>query len=192
MSTTNAPSPFVSSAVETPERNAGGSRLRSNPTEGVNVSLADYRDPLDAADVVLLTDAYARDPMGGGEALSADVCSRLAEALAETPGAFTLIARVDGRPAGIANCLTGFSTFAARPLVNVHDVGVLPEYRGGGVGKALFAAIEDEARARGACKVTLEVLSGNEPAKSLYASLGYGQYALDPVTGTAQFWEKKL
>ena len=70
----------------------------------MNVSVADYRDPLDAADVVLLTDAYARDPMGGGEALSADVCSRLADALAETPGAFSLIARMDGRPVGIANC----------------------------------------------------------------------------------------
>ncbi len=158
----------------------------------LTVETANYSDPLDAADVVLLTNSYARDPMGGGEALSADVCSRLTDALAETRGAFSLIARVDGRPAGIANCLTGFSTFAARPLVNVHDIGVLPEYRGRGVAKALFAAIEDEARARGACKVTLEVLSGNEPAKALYSALGYGQYALDPAAGTAQFWEKTL
>jgi GNAT superfamily N-acetyltransferase len=158
----------------------------------LTVEPADYSDPLHAADVVLLTDAYARDPMGGGERLSADVCNRLVDGLAATPGAFSLIARVDGRPAGIANCMTGFSTFAARPLVNVHDLGVLPEYRGRGVGRALLAAIEQEAARRGACKVTLEVLEGNELAKKLYAELGYGQYALDPATGTAQFWEKKL
>lgn len=53
-------------------------------------------------------------------------------------------------------------------------------------------AVEEEARSRGACKITLEVLGGNEGAKALYASLGYGNYALDPEAGTAQFWEKKL
>lgn len=158
----------------------------------LTVEAADYSDPLHAADVVLLTDAYARDPMGGGKPLPRDVCDRLVAGLAATPGAFSLIARVDGRPAGIANCMTGFSTFAARPLVNVHDVGVLPEYRGRGVGRALLAAIEEEAEQRGACKVTLEVLEGNRPAKQLYADLGYANYALDEATGTAQFWEKKL
>ena len=158
----------------------------------LTVALADYADPLDAADVVLLTDAYARDPMGGGEPLLLDVCERLVEGLAGQPGAFSLIARVDGEPAGIANCFTGFSTFAARPLVNVHDLGVRPEYRGRGVGRTLLAAVEAEAERRGACKVTLEVLSGNEPAKALYAAVGFAGYGLDPAAGTAQFWVKSL
>ena len=132
----------------------------------LTIALADYADPLDAADVVRLTDAYARDPMGGGAPLPPEVCDRLAEGLAAQPGAFSLIARVDGEPAGIANCFTGFSTFAARPLVNVHDLGVKAEYRARGVGRALLEAVESEARRRGACKVTLEVLSGNAPAKA--------------------------
>ncbi len=158
----------------------------------LTVTLADYADPADAAAIVDLLDAYARDPMGGGEPLGDDVRAHLVERLAAHPGAFSLIARVAGEPVGLANCLTGFSTFAARPLVNVHDVAVLPGHRGKGIGKALFAAIEGEAKKRGACKVTLEVLSGNTPACALYASLGYGQYALDPAMGNAQFWEKKL
>ena len=58
--------------------------------------------------------------------------------------------------------------------------------------RALFAALETEARARGACKVTLEVLSGNVPARALYASLGYGDYVLDPNAGHALFWQKRL
>ncbi len=158
----------------------------------LTVEVADYGDALDAADLLLLLGAYARDPMGGGAPLSEDVRERLVPALAEHPGAFSLIARIDGRPAGLANCFTGFSTFAARPLVNVHDLVVLPDQRGRGIGKALFAGVEAEAARRGACKVTLEVLSGNQPAQALYRSLGYANYALDPGAGTAQFWEKKL
>jgi GNAT superfamily N-acetyltransferase len=158
----------------------------------LTVELANYADPRDAADVLRALDSYACDPMGGGQPLADEVRGKVVPGLAETPGAFSLLARLDGEIAGFANCFTGFSTFAARPLVNVHDLGVLPEYRGHGIGKALFAAIEAEAKRRGACKVTLEVLSGNEPAKALHRSLGYGNYALDPAAGTAQFWEKKL
>lgn len=158
----------------------------------VTVRLADYADAADAARVVALLDSYARDPMGGGKALSEDVRERLVPGLAAHRGAFSLLAFDGDEALGLANCITGFSTFAARPLVNIHDMAVLPEARGRGVGKALMLAVEAEARARGACKITLEVLSGNATAKGLYASLGYGDYALDPQAGTALFWEKKL
>jgi Acetyltransferases len=158
----------------------------------VSVRLADYGDEADARTVVDLLDAYARDPMGGGNPLDAGVRQRLPAALAGFPGAFSLIAFDSHEAMGLANCFTGFSTFAARPLVNIHDLAVRPEARGKGIGRALMLAVEDEARARGACKVTLEVLAGNERAKALYAALGYGNYALRPETGTAQFWEKKL
>lgn len=156
------------------------------------ITRADFADPADAAAIVLVLDAYARDPMGGGEPLSADVRERLVPAMAQVPGAFALLARVDGEAVGLATCFMGFSTFAAAPLVNIHDVSVLPAHRGRGVARALFAAIEDEARARGACKVTLEVLTGNHRARELYASLGYGDFQLDPKAGHALFWQKRL
>lgn len=156
------------------------------------ITRADFADPGDAAALVLVLDAYARDPMGGGEPLSADVRERLVPAMAQVPGAFALLARLDGEPVGLATCFMGFSTFMARPLVNIHDVSVIPGQRGKGIARALFAAIEDEARLSGACKVTLEVLSGNHRAKELYASLGYGDFQLDPEAGTALFWQKRL
>jgi GNAT superfamily N-acetyltransferase len=156
------------------------------------ITRADFADPADAATIVAMLDVYARDPMGGGEPLSDDVRERLLPALAQVPGAFVLLARIDGEAVGIANCFTGFSTFAARPLVNIHDMAVAPGHRGKGIARALFAAIEAEARTRGACKITLEVLSGNQRAKELYASLGYGDYQLDPETGHALFWQKRL
>lgn len=157
----------------------------------LTIALADYADPRDAADVVALLDAYARDPMGGGEPLSDAVKARLTGDLAANPQAFSLLARLDGEAVGLASCFMGYSTFAAAPLVNIHDLAVLPETRGKGIGKALLAAIEAEALKRGACKVTLEVLSGN-PARHLYEACGYGDYQLDPATGHALFWQKRL
>lgn len=49
----------------------------------LSITLADYRDPRDAADVVALLDAYARDPMGGAEPLRDDVKARLTDDLAK-------------------------------------------------------------------------------------------------------------
>lgn len=155
------------------------------------VGLADYADPRDAADVVRLLDAYARDPMGGGEPLAEDVKARLTGDLAANPQAFSLLARIEEEAVGLANCFMGYSTFAAAPLVNIHDLAVLPGHRGKGIGKALLAAVEAEALKRGACKITLEVLSGN-PARHLYAREGFGDYQLAPATGHALFWQKRL
>jgi ribosomal protein S18 acetylase RimI-like enzyme len=158
----------------------------------LEVRLADYHDPEDARLVLDLLDLYARDPMGGGEPLPEATRANLLPGLQQTPGAFSLIAALDGEPAGLANCFWGYSTFAAKPLINIHDVVVDPRFRGQGVAKALFARVEELGVERGACKVTLEVLSGNERAKALYASLGYGDFALDPAKGTALFWQKRL
>lgn len=154
--------------------------------------LADYRDDFDAGALFFLLDIYAKSTQGGGKALDPALRNKLAPALAEVPGAFSFLALEGGTPIGIANCFTGFSTFACAPLVNIHDLAVVPVRRGCGVGRALMHAVEEEARKRGACKITLEVLSGNEGAKALYASEGFATYALDPAMGSAQFWEKKL
>jgi ribosomal protein S18 acetylase RimI-like enzyme len=158
----------------------------------VKIVRADYADPRHAADLVALLDAYARDPMGGGTPLPADTKARLVPELAQRPQCFSLLAYCDGEPAGLANCIEGFSTFAAKPLVNVHDIAVAPAFRRRGIARALLAAVDAEARARGCCKVTLEVLSGNAGAKAAYIAAGFAPYALDPEAGTAEFWEKAL
>ncbi|NBQ06516.1 MAG: radical SAM protein [Betaproteobacteria bacterium] len=58
--------------------------------------------------------------------------------MARIPGAASFIAWLDGQPIGLINCFEGYSTFKAKPLLNVHDIAVLDGYRGQGVGQAHF------------------------------------------------------
>lgn len=158
----------------------------------VEVVDVDFRDPAHAEDLRYLCDAYARDAMGQGKPLHADVLSVLPQRLAEFPTALSVIGYVDGKPAGLANCFFGFSTFAARKLINVHDVVVLSEFRGHGVSRRLFERIEQIAAANDCCKLTLEVLEHNDIAVTAYRNFGFENYELDPAAGRALFMEKKL
>ena len=139
---------------------------------------ANYADPVHARGIVDLIDSYARDPMGGGQPLRADVRARLVPGLHAHPTSLVLLALADQDAVGVAVCFLGFSTFEARPLVNVHDLAVLPQHRGRGVGRALLAGVEQRARARGCCKITLEVLDENAPARQLYARFGFRDFAV--------------
>ena len=158
----------------------------------IEVRRVNYRDDGDSQALMLLLDMYAQDPMGGGTPLEQEVKSRLCRDLAEFPGAFSAIAWLDGRPVGLINAFVGYSTFKARPLMNVHDIAVVPEFRGQGVGQALLASLEEHARSIGCCKLTLEVLSGNTRGLRSYEQFGFEHYALDPQMGHAMFMQKWL
>jgi ribosomal protein S18 acetylase RimI-like enzyme len=158
----------------------------------IEVVSVNYQDSKHAEDLVYLLNAYAQDPMGGGEPLSESTQQNLPQALAQTPGAFSFIIYVDGKPAALINNLMGFSTFKCKPLVNIHDVTVLAEFRGLGLSQKLLASVEQRAKELGCCKVTMEVLSGNEVAKKAYKKYGFKGYELDPEAGHALFWEKSV
>lgn len=160
----------------------------------MNISLvrADYHNEQHAKDLIMLLNAYALDDMGGAEALSSDVKDNLVATMAKRSDVFTVLCYVDEEPAGIINCVEGFSTFRCKPLINIHDCGVLAKYRGFGLSLKLFAEVEKIAIERGCCKLTLEVLQGNNVAQNAYKKLGFSGYELDPTLGHALFWEKKL
>lgn len=153
---------------------------------------ADYGDAADAAAVVMLLDAYASDPAGGGEPLSDFAKANLVRELAARPQAYSVLAFDGELPVGLVNCIEGFSTFACQPLVNVHDVAVLASHRGRGIAEQMLREAERIAAERGAVKMTLEVLAGNAPAMQLYRRIGYAAYQLDPAMGVAQFLQKWL
>ena len=94
---------------------------------------ADYASEKHRAEIPMLLDAYASDPMGGGTPLGEEVKRNLVYELSIRPYAFSVIAYVEGEPAGLANCFEAFSTFACKPLVNIHDITVLDRYRGKGI-----------------------------------------------------------
>ncbi len=158
----------------------------------IRVRQADYADAQDALTIVLLLDAYASDPAGGGEGLSDFAKTHLVSALAARPQAYSVLAFDGDVPVGLVNCIEGFSTFKCQPLVNVHDVAVLASHRGQRIAERMLAEAERIARERGACKLTLEVLTGNTPAVKLYQRIGFEGYQLDPAMGTASFMQKWL
>lgn len=158
----------------------------------IEVFQADYSHPDHGAALLHLLDAYASDPMGGGVPLTAFTRENLVGSLAERRGAVTVLARDGNEYAGLVNCFEGFSTFACRPLLNIHDVVVLEPFRGRGISQRMLEEVQRIARQRGCCKLTLEVLDGNEIAKSAYRRFGFSGYELNPKLGGALFWEKKL
>ena len=161
-------------------------------TPEVLVLQASYTNPIHAEAICLVLNHYAEDPMGGGEPLSADVLRQLPAELAKRPYAFSVLAFVGGEPAGLVNCFEGFSTFACRPLVNVHDVAVVSKFRGLGLSQKMLQKVEEIARQRGCCKITLEVLEGNDVAQASYAKFGFAAGMFDPAHGRMLFWIKAL
>ncbi|CAH0187425.1 GNAT family N-acetyltransferase [Pseudomonas mediterranea] len=158
----------------------------------VLVLQASYTNPVHAEAICLVLNGYAEDPMGGGRSLPAEVLLHLPEELAKRPHAFSVLAFVNGEPAGLVNCFEGFSTFACRPLVNIHDVVVMKAFRGLGLSQKMLQKVEDIARQRGCCKITLEVLEGNAVAQASYSKFGFAAGMFDPAHGRMLFWTKPL
>lgn len=153
----------------------------------VTVLRADLDDPEHAAAIVDLLDGYARDPMGGEQPLPDEVKATLVAGLRETPAARIWLARDADAYVGIVVAFANYSTFAAKPRWNVHDVAVSAAARGKGVGRALLERVIADATDAGASAVSLEVRQDNAPARHLYASLGFGD-DFAPM----DFWVRKL
>ena len=135
---------------------------------------------------------YAQDPMGGGKDLSQFAKDNLIETLLKRSDVYIVLIFKGEQPSALLTAIEGFSTFACKPLFNIHDVMVHSDFRGQGLTRSLFSEIESIAREKGGCKMTLEVLSGNQIAKNAYEKQGYADYQLDPEFGSALFWTKKL
>lgn len=158
----------------------------------IEIIKADYLNEQHKKDIPVLLDAYASDPMGGKKPLDDSVKNSLVTELSRISHAFSVIAYADGQAAGLINCFEGFSTFACKPLINIHDVVVANRYRGYGISQKMLEKVEEIARSKDCCKITLEVLSNNEVAKSAYTKFGFSGYELDPEAGRALFWQKQL
>ncbi len=158
----------------------------------IEIITADLSDARHGAAIVSLLDEYAQHDMGGNCALPDFVRENLVAELGKRAGVHVILAFAGDSPAGLAICFEGFSTFACKPLLNIHDLMVSKEYRGLGISKKLLYRAEEIAASLGCCKLTLEVLEGNLIAQAAYLSCGYSGYQLNPAVGKALFWQKKL
>jgi len=158
----------------------------------ITTTEADLADPAHADAVVELLRGYARDPMGMGADLSEEARGELVPGLKRHPGAVVLLAYRGTEAVGLAICFLGFSTFLARPQINVHDFAVEPTCRRRGVGRRLMEHVEAKARQLDCCRITLEVRQDNHVAQGLYRSVGFDG-ADDTSDGVPMlFWKKTL
>ncbi|MDR7417549.1 MAG: GNAT family N-acetyltransferase [Armatimonadota bacterium] len=153
---------------------------------------ANLDDPAHQQAVLAMVNAYARDPMGQGRDLPETVQRDLVPGLRRHPTTLIFLAYDGERPIGVAVCFVGFSTFAARPLVNIHDLSVVAGYRGQGVGRRLLERVESAARELGCAKITLEVNADNVGAQHLYRRFGFRGGGSGDDLNRVWFLQKRL
>ncbi|MEV8348753.1 GNAT family N-acetyltransferase [Streptomyces niveus] len=86
----------------------------------------------------------------------------------EMPGAYNVLASLDGRTVGMASGLPGDGG-----VCELRSVWVGPEARGRGVADQLIGAVETWARRSGATALKLAVIPGNDPAAAVYTRNGF-------------------
>lgn len=143
---------------------------------------------LDQAESFLkLTAAYMADPMGEAEPWREDQKTTVIKEMKDHPGALVLFAKVDNKYVGICTCFYAYSTFLAKPLLNVHDIYVDEEFRGNGIARKLLQTVEEIAEKENCGKITLEVRKDNLNARDLYKIQGFKE-----APHSMFFWIKYL
>lgn len=109
------------------------------------------------------------------EKMEADVVATpaiLEEWLFDKRGAEVFFAVIGGMEVAYALFYTSFSTFLGRSGLYLEDVYVLPEYRGRGIGKAIFRFLARLTEERGYGRFEWACLDWNTPSIEFYRSLG--------------------
>jgi ribosomal protein S18 acetylase RimI-like enzyme len=153
----------------------------------IDIVQADLGNSEHAEQFLQLTSAYMADPMGEGRSWTDEQRSKLLGDIQEHPCALVLFAKDADAYAGICTCFYAYSTFLVKPILNIHDIFVLEDHRGKGVGTRLMSALERIARQEGCGKITLEVRKDNLNARDLYKSQGYTE-----APHSMFFWMKYL
>lgn len=99
-----------------------------------------------------------------------------------------------GALVGLAGLARGTS-LKTRHRAGVWGMYVAPGARGGGVGRALVAALIAHARSLGGVeRVVLGVEAGNEPARALYRAVGFETYGIEPQAYhlDGEYWDSEL
>lgn len=145
----------------------------------------DLENPNHCKQLLHLLNDYMEDEMGISQSLPESLGPKIIAGLKKHPGYIGFFVCIENNYAALANCNLNFSTWAAKPLINIHDFVVSPKYRKQGVGKFLMNGIEDFATTKGYCKINLEVRNDNVKAQALYKKMGFVE--CEPPM---YFWQK--
>jgi ribosomal protein S18 acetylase RimI-like enzyme len=100
-----------------------------------------------------------------------------------------LVAVARGRVVGYASFVAGYNTDIAARELWMHDLFVMPAWRGRGVGRALVTAVAREARRRSLSCLEWSVRDSNTRALRFYRALGarVGHARIASLRGRALF-----
>ncbi len=158
----------------------------------IQIIEADLDRPDHGRTLVRLFASYVTEITGHDWPPTADVQRDLLSGLRSHPTTIVFLAYAGDAPVGLAICFRGFSTFAARPIINIHDLAVMPGHRGKGIGRRLLDAIAAKGRALGCRKLTLEVQENNAQAMRVYAAAGFAQAVYQSDDGGSLFLTRPL
>jgi ribosomal protein S18 acetylase RimI-like enzyme len=153
----------------------------------LSIILVDLHNPVHCDQVIKLLNDYMNDHMGNNRPMPKELGPQIISGLKKHTGFLGFFVLADDQFAGLANCNVNFSTFQAKPLINIHDFIVAPECRNIGAGSFLLQGIVNYACQNGFCRVNLEVREDNVTAKSLYKKNGFTD-----CVPRMMFWERKL
>jgi ribosomal protein S18 acetylase RimI-like enzyme len=158
-----------------------------NIQQEINLSFifANFSDTIHQEKFVELINQYMLDPMGGEKPLTSELQKQLIFGMKNHPSNFVLFAGMNNEIVGLVTCFVNFSTFKAKPYLNIHDVIIIDKFRGLGIGRRLMEKCIEISKERDYCKITLEVRNDNTSAMKLYKSLGFEES--EPVM---HFWTK--
>lgn len=152
--------------------------------EEPDFSLCDFDNPEHCAALCQLLNMYMADPMGDYPQHDETQNSMLVDGLKNHPTSITLFIIEEGKTVGLVNAFIDFSTFKLKPFINIHDVFIMPQYRGRGLSRRLISKMKEIARDNGCCKVTLEVRYDNPAAQACYRAEGF-----DEDVPPMHYWE---
>lgn len=153
----------------------------------LSIQKVDLHNEIHCTELISLLNDYMNDPMGNNRPMDRTLAPQIISGLKVHSAYLGFFVLADDQYAGLANCNINFSTFQARPLINIHDFIVAPKFRNLGAGSFLLRGIVNYALKNDFCRVNLEVREDNLTAKALYRKMGFSD-----CVPRMMFWERRI
>lgn len=93
-----------------------------------------------------------------------------------SPHNFIFVAEEDGKLAGFVSISTRDVIRYPKPIAELDELFVAPDYRQKGLGRELMRTVEDKAKEQGCYRLYIESHYDHKAAHKLYESLGFTNY----------------